>query len=80
MSQGSCHTGLGLGAGFLCQMEKKSTHWWPHGKPCSRGAGAALALLWPHTDALADAWTEVQRQEGSWEGASLRPILHGEQA
>ena len=37
----------------------------PVWKPCPRGAWAALALLWPHTDALADAWTEAQREEGS---------------
>lgn len=37
----------------------------PAWKPCPRGAWAALALLWPHTDALADAWTEAQHEEGS---------------
>ena len=31
------------------------------------GAWAALASVWPRTGALADAWTEVQGEEGTWE-------------
>lgn len=64
----NCHTGLGLGAGCLCQMEKKSSHsCFPAWKPCPPGAWATLASVWPRTDALADAWTEAQGKEGSWE-------------
>lgn len=55
MSQGELSHWAGPGAGFLCQMEKKSTHWWPHVETLLPEGAVALALLWPHTDALADA-------------------------
>lgn len=54
--RGAVTLGWAWGLVFLCQMEKKSTHWWPHVETLApEGPGAALALLWPHTDALADA-------------------------
>ena len=49
MSWGNCHTGLGLGAGFLCQTEKKSCHGWPRVETLPpRGLGRPGFAVAPH--------------------------------
>lgn len=76
--RGSCHTGPG---GWLPLSDGKEVHphWWPHVETLLllRGRGRLGFAVAPHTDALADAWTEVQRQEGSWEEPRRDPSSMG---